>query len=179
MHAPTNLCCSVWFWQWWWFSGESCSSCCPPWRLLPPLPVSILFLWHARSCGSACGSSRAWAGPGHPPPATPSRWTLIHTLPQSARSPPPHSPVEERTHADIKAFALSQRKMAHVQKCTPSERKKKKEKENRNVQAHTGSMQDNGQWSNITEAKVISVFCKIQCYRAITLIRESQGRNYT
>lgn len=40
-------------------------------------------------------------------------------------------------------------------------------------------MQDNGEWSNITEAKVISVFCKIQCYRAITLIRESEGRNYT
>lgn len=126
MHAPTNLCCSVWFWQWWWFSGESCSSCCPPWRLLPPLPVSILFLWHARSCGSACGSSRAWAGPGHPPPATPSRWTLIRTPPQSARSPPPHSPVEERTHADIKAFALKQPEENGTRAEVYTPRKKKK-----------------------------------------------------
>lgn len=175
MYVPTNLCCSGWFWQWWWFAGESCSSCCPPWRLLPPLPVSSLSLWRARSCGSACGSSQAWAGPGHPPPATPSRWTLTHTPPQSARSPPPHSPVEERTHADIKVCAL---KTSRGKRSVHPQEGQKFLMKNRNVQGHTGRVQDKGEWSNITEAKVISMRCKIQCYRAIPLIKVSQGRNY-
>lgn len=97
-HLPTYLCCSGWFWQWWCCAGVNWSSCCPPRRLPPPLPASSLSRWHARSCGSACGSSRAWAGPGHPPPATPSRWTLTHTPLRSARSPPLRSPVEEGGH---------------------------------------------------------------------------------
>lgn len=126
MHVPTDLCCSGWFWQWWCCAGESWSSCCPPRRLPPPLPASSLSLWHARSCGSACGSSRARAGPGHPPPATPSHWTLTRTPPQSAHSPPPRSPVEVGRHAGItvRARQCPQEKETHREACTPEQREK-------------------------------------------------------
>lgn len=115
VHVPTDLCCSGWFWQWWWYVGVNWSSCCPLWCVPLPHPASSLSLWHVRSCGSAYGSSRAWAGPGHPPPATPSHWTQTHTPPQSARSPPPRSPVERWMHADIQyEHASTQTKKPHT-----------------------------------------------------------------
>lgn len=146
VHVPTDLCCSGWFWQWWWCAGVSWSSCCPPWHLPPPLPASSLSLWHAHSCGSACGSSRAWAGPGHPPPATPSHWTLTHTPPRSAHSPPPRSPAEEGTHADIQCVHANTQMKTQTHRSVHAQAREKIKMKNKNAQAHTSTVQDKGEW---------------------------------
>lgn len=155
-HVPTYLCCSGWFWQWWCCAGVNWSSCCPPPRLPPPPPASSLSRWHARSCGSACGSSRAWAGPGHPPPATPSRWTLTHTPPRSARSPPPRSPAEEGgTQANMQYV---QTKVKTEETYTGGQAPRHSEKcKCKNAQAHTSKVQPKGEGQYVTEGHLFEL----------------------
>lgn len=175
LQVPTDLCCSGWFWRLWWCAGVSCSSWCPPWRLSPPLPASSLSLWHAHSCGSACGSSWAWADPGHPPPATPFHWTLTHTLPRSARSPPPRSPVKEGTRRHTARARKHPDEETHTE--VYKHRGKWKIKMHRCTPA-VCETKEKGLYITEAKAREASLCCKIQWYRAISLIKASVGRNF-
>lgn len=64
----THRCCSEWSSRWWWCAAGRRTAGTRTRR-----PESSPSRWPAHSCGSACGSSRAWAGRALPPPATPAR----------------------------------------------------------------------------------------------------------